>query len=66
MNTQTDQILAYLKTGGSLTPLDALDKFGCFRLGARIWDIKRRGFAIRTENLIVPGNKRVARYWLVA
>src|SRR5687768_10388654 len=46
--TQTDQILKHLKNGGTLTPLEALDKFGCFRLGARIFDLKQEGHAIQT------------------
>jgi hypothetical protein len=29
--------------------LDALQKFGCFRLGARIWDLRHEGFKI--ENI---------------
>lgn len=41
-NTQTSasqsvQIKAALLRGETLTPLDALRRFGCFRLGARIW-----------------------------
>jgi hypothetical protein len=60
--TQTDQILAHLKNGGTLTPLEALDKFGCFRLGARIWDLKREGHDIQTEFVSVGSQKKVARY----
>jgi hypothetical protein len=60
--TQTDQILAHLKNGGTLTPLEALDKFGCFRLGARIWDLKREGHEIQTEFVSVGNQKKVARY----
>lgn len=39
--SQTKQILDYLKQGNKITPLDALRKFGCFRLTSRIWDIER-------------------------
>lgn len=62
MATQTDQILAHLKGGGTLTPLEALHKFGCFRLGARIWDLKREGHDIQTEFVSVGAGKKVARY----
>jgi Helix-turn-helix domain len=41
MNSQTQRILAYLKKGRAITPLQALAKFQCFRLGARIWDIRQ-------------------------
>lgn len=38
--TQNQKILAYLKSGKKLNPLQALRKFGCFRLSARIHDMK--------------------------
>lgn len=47
--TQADMILMYMRDVGSITPLDALREFGCMRLGARIYDLKRQGHAIRTE-----------------
>lgn len=37
---QTEQILQHLESGKSINPQEALDMYGCFRLGARIWDIK--------------------------
>lgn len=64
VSTQADQILAHLKSGETLTPLEALDKFGCFRLGARIWDLKREGHDIQTEFVEVGEGKRVAKYRL--
>jgi len=39
--SQTRQILEYMKQGNKITPLEALRKFGCFRLTSRIWDIER-------------------------
>ncbi len=64
MNTQAENILAYLKAGGTLTPLDALERFGCFRLGARVFDLRERGYDIISERLTVPGGKVVAKYSL--
>lgn len=37
--SQTKRILEYLKDGHSITPLEALRMFSCFRLGARIAEI---------------------------
>jgi hypothetical protein len=62
--TQTAQILAHLKTGRSITPLDALDWFGCFRLGARIYDLKQDGHNIYREMVETDSGKRVASYTL--
>lgn len=63
--TQTDRILWHLKAGHKLTPIDALNKFGCFRLGARIWDIKEMGFKIRTKLVKTNTNKNIAEYELI-
>lgn len=40
--TQSQQILAHLKAGRSITPIDALERFQCFRLGARIYEVRSR------------------------
>lgn len=62
---QTAAILARLKTGRSITPIEALDEFGCFRLGARIYDLKQDGHQIVKEMVEVQSGKRVASYTLV-
>ena len=43
---QKTKILAYMQGGGSLTQLEALNLFGCMRLGARILDIKKAGYTV--------------------
>ena len=53
--TQKECILNYLKSGGTLTPMDALTRFRCFRLAARIVDIENDGthvdhIPVRTDN----------------
>lgn len=60
--TQTQAILEYLQRGGSLTPLDALKMFGCLRLGARIWDLRRDGHDIEMRVVEVGDGKHVAEY----
>ena len=64
MKTQNQMILEYLQAGYSLTPLEALNKFGCFRLGARIWDLHKAGFNIKSEDVKENG-KRFAKYSLI-
>ena len=64
IQSQAKRILEYLKAGNGITPMDALDLFGCFRLGARIADRKRMGYDIVTERVKVEGGKYVARYHL--
>ena len=60
--TQAQRILQHLKSGKALSPLDALEKYGCFRLAARIHELRRAGHAIADTELTTPGGKRVAMY----
>ena len=62
--TQTQQILNHLKQGNTLTPIEALNLFGCFRLGARIYDLKDMGYNIETE-MVTQNRKTFARYRLI-
>lgn len=52
----------HLKSGKTITPLQALRKWGCLRLGARIYGLRKR-MDIHTE-LVERGGKRFARYSL--
>ena len=47
--TQCDKILLHLQTIGSITPVEALDQYGCFRLAARVADLKAEGWPIASE-----------------
>lgn len=62
--SQSDAILDALKHGETLTPLDALRRFGVFRLGARIWDLKQAGYNIEMRLVETPSGKHVASYSL--
>jgi hypothetical protein len=61
MKTQKQQIQAYLTKGKSLTPIDALTKFGCFRLAARISDLRNEGLNIATK-IVTKKGKSYASY----
>lgn len=62
--TQSAQILAHLKSGKTITPLEALSEYGCFRLGARIWELKQDGHPISGDMVELPSGKHVKRYHL--
>ena len=47
--TQNEMILTHLRDFGSITPVEAMKEYGCMRLGARIYNLKREGHDIRTE-----------------
>lgn len=61
--SQCSKILAYLKRGLAITAIEALKLFGCFRLAARIADLRKAGWNIITERVIRNG-KYVAQYRL--
>ncbi|MBO7314233.1 MAG: helix-turn-helix domain-containing protein [Alistipes sp.] len=64
VRSQNRRILAHLQQGGSITGIEALTKFGCFRLPSRICDIRKMGHAIASEFVKLPNGKRVKRYRL--
>ena len=61
-SSQKKQILAYLRTGKSLTQMEALHRFGCMRLASRINDIRNEGWNVLTEKLKLNSGKIVACY----
>ena len=62
--TQSEQILSALMDGEHLTPIAALDRFGCFRLAARINELRELGHDISTVIVETPDGKRYASYVL--
>lgn len=62
--SQTDLILEWMLAGHTITPLEALERFKCFRLGARIADIKARGYLVYSEFVTTPSEKKVKQYHL--
>lgn len=62
--SQCDFVLEHLKRGNNITPLEALNMFGAFRLSAIIYDLKKAGHDIKTE-LIQNNGKHFARYSLI-
>jgi hypothetical protein len=63
MKAQNTAILTYLEKGHKLTPMNALAKFKCFRLSARINDLRNMGHHIVTTTVKKNG-KRFAQYQL--
>ena len=61
--TQAGRILAHLRAGNRLTALEALEKFGCFRLAARVHELRREGHDIQERTVETRGGKRVAEYY---
>lgn len=48
--SQVTMIRQHLLEVGSITPSTAIEEYGCFRLSARIADLRRMGMNIVTES----------------
>ena len=71
--SQAKAILAYMREGNTITPLEALNKFGTLRLSAVIMQIEKKlGYPPPRKFVEVTGRdaegrpkaKRVMSYWL--
>ena len=48
---QWERVLKYLDDFGSITPLQAIADIGVMRLGARIYDLRKKWYAIIRETV---------------
>lgn len=62
--SQTESILNHLKEHGTINPIQALNLYGSFRLGARISDLRQSGVRIETKMIYKKNGVRYAEYHL--
>lgn len=66
--TQNNRIIDYLRKRGSITQFEALSELGIMRLASRISDLRRLGYLIESEMVVVKNRFdeecRVKRYRL--
>ncbi|MEA4876806.1 hypothetical protein SDC9_128298 [bioreactor metagenome] len=60
---QCEQLQEALERGERITALEALRRFGCLRLSARIYDLKKRGVPIESETVKRNG-KQFKEYFM--
>jgi len=56
--TQNETILKHLENEKGITPIDALTKYGCFRLSARVNELRKQGYYIETIYRTDPETKK--------
>ena len=61
--SQEKQIRHYLESGGRVSGISALDKFGCYRLSAVIFNLRDKGVDVKTK-MVKNGQKSYAEYYL--
>ena len=63
---QVNRIIDYINEHGSITPLEAMRDLGCYRLAARIHEIKDMSYEIERDFVSVKNRygeeTQVARY----
>jgi len=61
--TQCEQILRHLRNEGSITQREAAQRYGIYRLAARIYDLRREGHDIK-KTMEEGKDSQYARYYL--
>ena len=63
---QNQFILEFLQSGKTLSPMQALHYYGCFRLAARIYDLRQEGYNILSiREVSKTSGKSITRYQMV-
>jgi hypothetical protein len=66
--SQNELVLKHLQEVGSLTSLEAIQKYGITRISARVYDLRERGHDVQTELIQVPNRRgkivRAGLYYL--
>lgn len=65
IDSQNKRIAAHLKQRKSISPMRALNLFGCFRLSARIYDLQRPPYNLNiSREMVYEHPVKFARYKL--
>lgn len=62
MKSQKEAIYNHLKSGKPITPIEALNRYGSFRLGAIIHKLRRAGYEIETKYITNKYGNKFAEY----
>lgn len=63
--TQAQVIQEHLERGLPITALDALNLYGCFRLAARIRELRKAGMNIASRPVKTNGGAIISEYRLI-
>ena len=65
MESQNKIIKAHLESGKTITAIEALTEYQCFRLASRISDLKQSGYPVDKTMVQLANGKRIAKYYKV-
>lgn len=49
--SQTQRVLDYMRKHGSISQQEAINAFSCYRLAAKIFDLRQDGYIIKTDKV---------------
>jgi hypothetical protein len=61
---QCQQVLSHLQSGKPITALEALNRYGIFRLASRIHDLKKHGVEIQSREIETDNGKKISQYFI--
>lgn len=64
IDAQNVMVLEHLRSA-PITPIEALARYGCFRLAARVYDLRKAGHQIITTRVINEQGNSYAQYHLL-
>ena len=62
--SQNSLISEHLESGKPITPIEALELYGSFRLSGRIFELRRLGMSIKQRMIETSTGKHVAQYYM--
>ena len=65
MESQNKIIKAHLESGKTITAIEALTEYQCFRLASRISDLKKSGYPVDKTMFRLANGKYIAKYYKV-
>ena len=60
--TNSERLLAFLKTGGNITPTQAQTKFGIAKLSAAVSNLRRNGYSIYANRKTLASGNTISTY----
>ena len=60
--SQRKQLKAWLLSGRTITQIEAIEKWKCYRLASRICELRKEGTPIRTDKIPLADGSIFARY----
>lgn len=61
-DSQLSWVIKRLKSGRTLTSLDALKENGIMRLAARIFELREKGLSVRSKTIKLSNGKQITEY----